>query len=64
MSKILKPGQDAPASGQYEEVGSRGGKTGHEVTSSKGQSLPPTREKGRGYITARTENKPFIRTTD
>lgn len=58
MSKILKSGQDAPASGQYEEVGPRGGKTGHEVTSSKGQPLPPTREKGRGYILVdRSRNK-------
>ena len=52
MTKKLKPGQNAPASGQYEEVGPRGGRTGHEVTSTKGEPLPPTRGKGRGYVLA------------
>jgi hypothetical protein len=41
----LKPGQKAPASGQYVEVGPRGGK-GNEVTSVKGEPLPPTNQKG------------------
>lgn len=37
----LKPGQNAPASGQYRQVGPRGGK-GPEVTAVKGKPLPPT----------------------
>ncbi len=32
MAKSLKPGQKAPASGQYEIVGPRGGGTGKERT--------------------------------
>jgi hypothetical protein len=48
--KKLRPGQRTPASGQYEEVGARGGKTGHEVTSVKGNPLPPTGKPGSGYV--------------
>lgn len=36
-----KPGQSAPVSGQYEQIGPRGGK-GPEVTTVKGEPLPPT----------------------
>ena len=50
MSTPLKPGTPAPSSGQYEEVGPRGGRTGHEVTSTKGNTLPPTKAAGNGYI--------------
>ena len=58
MHRVFRSGQDAPASGQYEEIGPRGGKTGHEVTSNKGQPLPPTRGPGRGYILVdRSRNK-------
>lgn len=46
---ILRPGNITPVSGQYEEVGSRGGRTGHEVTSTEGNPLPPTQEPGHGY---------------
>lgn len=49
-AKKLNPGTPAPKSGQYEEVGPRGGRTGHEVTSTKGHPLPPTQEKGHGYV--------------
>lgn len=43
MAKIsgLKPGQKAPASGQYQEIGPNGGKKG-EVTAAKNKPLPPT----------------------
>jgi hypothetical protein len=41
----LKPGQEAPASGQYQIIGPRGGK-GKEVTSVKGEPLPPTQTPG------------------
>ena len=57
MSEKYKPGQQAPASGQYEEVGPRGGGTGHEVTSVRGKPLPPTTRPGNGYrLVDRTRN--------
>lgn len=40
-AKGLKPGQIAPRSGQYQQIGPRGGK-GKEVTSVRGEPLPPT----------------------
>lgn len=53
----LRPGQKAPASGQYQEIGPRGGK-GNEVTSVKGEPLPPTSTKGATYrLVDRTKNK-------
>lgn len=44
--KPLKPGSTAPKSGQYEEIGPRGGSTGHEVTVPKGKTMPPTQKSG------------------
>ena len=44
----LKPGDQAPRSGQYQEIGPRGGK-GREVTSVKGEKLPPTTKSGSTY---------------
>jgi hypothetical protein len=44
----LKPGQTAPRSGQYQQVGPRGGK-GPEVTSVKGEPRPPSPTKGTTY---------------
>ncbi|MEU4648033.1 YjzC family protein [Nocardia fluminea] len=38
----LKPGNKAPNSGQYLEVGPRGGKTTVEITGVKGKTMPPT----------------------
>jgi len=56
-NRPLKPGDTAPNSGQYQEVGPRGGK-GREVTSVKGEPLPPTTKKGSTYkIVDRTKNK-------
>lgn len=41
--KLYSPGERAPRSGQYEIVGPRGGKKGgYEVTTVKGEPLPPT----------------------
>ena len=40
-SKTLKPGEKAPRSGQYEIIGSRGGRTGMERTVTRGEPLPP-----------------------
>lgn len=42
----LTSGTLTPVSGQYEVVGSRGGKTGLEVTSTQGNPLPPVPKAG------------------
>lgn len=47
---ILKPGQKVNTSGQYEVIGPRGGRTGHEVTLVKGESAPPTMKSGQKMI--------------
>lgn len=44
----LKPGEKAPASGQYQEIGPRGGK-GREVTTVKGEKMPPSTKPGSTY---------------
>lgn len=49
MGKLLKPGTQAPRSGQYEIVGPRGGGTGKERTVTKNEPLPPTPENGQKY---------------
>jgi len=41
-AKQIKPGQTAPASGQYRIEGPRGGDTGKERTVTRGEPLPPT----------------------
>jgi hypothetical protein len=47
---LLKPGNIAQDSGQYEIVGSRGGNAGgKERTVTKGEPLPPTPERGQKY---------------
>jgi hypothetical protein len=57
-TKGLKPGSVAPKSGQYGVVGPRGGKTGKEVTSVKGERLPPTQKSGQTYnLVDPTKNK-------
>jgi len=56
--KFYRPGETAPASGQYGIVGPRGGDTGQERTVTKGEPLPPTPESGQKYrIVDRTRNK-------
>lgn len=53
----MKPGEKAPASGQYTQIGPRGGK-GREVTVVKGEPLPPTTSKGSTYkLTDASRNK-------
>ena len=53
----LSPGTKAPASGQYEIIGPRGGRTGVERTVVKGEPLPPTPNPNEGYrIVDRTKN--------
>jgi hypothetical protein len=49
MTKDLKPGMTAPKSGQYVEVGPRGG-IKKEVTISKGETLPPTEKPNSTFI--------------
>ena len=54
----LKPGNKAPASGQYGVIGPRGGKINHEVTAVKGGTMPPTQKPGQTYVlNDRTNNK-------
>jgi hypothetical protein len=56
-SKGLKPGNTAPYSGQYQQIGPRGGQ-GKEVTATKGEPLPPTPTKGTTYnLVDPTKNK-------
>lgn len=56
--QIFKPGMKSPFSGIVEIVGSRGGRTGNEVTIDRGEKFPPTGEKGQGYIVShRAHNK-------
>jgi len=44
----FKLGEIAPKSGQYQLIGARGGR-GPEVTSVKGEPLPPTQAPGSTY---------------
>jgi hypothetical protein len=48
-SRNLKPGQSAPRSGQYEQIGPRGGQTGIERTVVRDKPLPPTPSRGMTY---------------
>jgi len=50
MAEVFKPGEEAKISGQYEIVGPRGGRTGEERTVTKGEPLPPTPERGMGFV--------------
>ena len=43
--KPLPPGTPAPRSGQYRNTG-----TGNEVTTVRGEPLPPTPRPGQGYV--------------
>lgn len=53
----FKPGQTAPKSGQYQQIGPKGGK-GNEVTVVKGETLPPTTQKGSTFtLVDPTKNK-------
>jgi hypothetical protein len=46
---IMPPGTHAPRSGLYEEVGPRGGRTGHQAPSTQGKPLPPTHAPDHGW---------------
>ena len=45
-----EPGEKAWCSGQYEITEPRGGGTGIERTVTKGKPLPPTQQRGQGYM--------------
>ena len=49
MTKTYKPGTPAPKSGIYEQVGPRGGRTGEQADSTKGNPLPPTDRQGQEW---------------
>lgn len=56
-----KPGQKAPASGQYGVVGPKGGKTGTEITATKGETLVlATLPIRRNLHQMRYHDKPFL----
>ena len=46
---LYKSGEKVRVSGQYEQVGPRGRRTGKEITGVKGKRLPPTSGKNMSY---------------
>lgn len=48
MKKSLKIGHAVPRSGLYDVIGPRGGNTGKQITSVKGEHFPPH---GKGKVT-------------
>jgi hypothetical protein len=48
-NNYYKPGEKAPASGQYQIIGKRGAK-GNERTIVKGEPMPPTPKAGQKYL--------------
>ena len=48
--KGLPPGTPTPRSGIYEKVGPRGGRTGEQADSTRGNPLPPTEKPGQSWI--------------
>ena len=58
-AKTMKPGRGAPASGEYEIVGPRGGNAGHERTVVRGKPLPPLPKSGQSY-TLRAKSGRYI----
>jgi hypothetical protein len=50
-AKPLRPGTPTPNSGQYLEVGPRGGSAGNrEITGVQGKPLPPSSKPGNGFV--------------
>jgi hypothetical protein len=60
-AKVLRPGQMAPMSGEYELVGPRGGKIGKERLIVRGQPLPPAPKSG--SATLRTKSGSYVITS-
>ncbi|WP_425907173.1 YjzC family protein [Nitrobacter sp. TKz-YC02] len=58
MAKTFRPGEEAPRSGQYEQLGPRGGPTGEERTVVRGEPLPPTPKPDMSYrLVDRTKHR-------
>jgi hypothetical protein len=57
--KTLKPGNKAPASGEYEVIGPRGGIMSQERTIMRGKPLPPMPKSGHSY-TLRSKSGRYI----
>lgn len=51
-TKPFRPGQAAPASGQYKLVGPRGGNVKSERTVVRGEPFPPTPQPKMKYVLA------------
>jgi hypothetical protein len=49
-NKPQKPGEGTLHSGQYGKIGPRGGKLPGEITSTKGNPLPPAAKPGVKYV--------------
>ncbi|MEK5418206.1 YjzC family protein [Paenibacillus sp. FSL L8-0708] len=49
MTDKLKPGEEAPKTGDYTVVGPRGGVIKTGVTVKKGDTMPPTPKKNQTY---------------
>lgn len=50
MAPNIKPGAPAPASGQFVQVGPRGGNAGStEITAVQGKPMPPTTRPGQQW---------------
>lgn len=47
--QLLTPGTRAPKSGIYEQIGTRGGRTGEQADSTRGKPLPPTDKPGQKW---------------
>jgi hypothetical protein len=60
IGKAVRPGHHkAPASGEHEIIGSRGGDIGHERIVVRGKPLPPLPKSGRSY-TLRAKSGRYI----
>lgn len=55
---LIRPGNEFPESGQYAEIGPRGGDKGREVTGVKGKTVPPTTNSGNSFkLVDKTKHK-------
>jgi hypothetical protein len=45
----MPPGAATPRSGVYEQVGPRSGRTGEQISSTRGKPLPPTDKPGQRW---------------
>ncbi len=57
MTRKLKSGNITPISGQYEKIGPRDARKGIEVTSVKGNRLPPSKKGDSFKLVDKTKHK-------